>query len=225
MLVRRQRGRLGDLPLSQVEEGFAHLPQGLLQRARLHRGEPFEQHIAARLHTGAPSPTAPSPSRCRRSASARPATWRAAVSRLGEGRVLVVEKAAELRSRRFQQGRSRRPDTTDRPVGLDGDGRRAGLGAASHPGMVVLARPDQMRSDAYSSMSTMAPCTGSMSSTKWRPSSIAKSSISPTPFFFAQREAGVLLGIGRQHIGLIADDVRVGEVTAQRRRDIMSRSS
>ena len=224
MLVRRRQPDLGHRVV-RLEDGPAHLPQRLLQRQRVHVGEPLDEGlpngrmrrapvlIKAGLIDAALIDAVPPPARHER-------RRQHPIVGLGQRRVLVVHEAGELRSGRLQQDEvlQARHDPGVRPD--DGHrGRTHGI-AATRPGVVVLATVDDHPIPGV--LLDLDPGTGHRLDVVHEVPTQRERVVFDLidAVLLGEREAGVLLRVGRQHPRLIAGDVGGVEIAPQTGRHV-----
>src|SRR5215469_1343757 len=209
VLVRRRELDLDDLVM-YLEYALAHLPQCLLQSERMDLCELLYQDAPHVLVGASPRQVTPRvPPMCRQ--RGRQDT----VVRLGEGRVLVLEISPELRAGRLQHGEVSYPRDHPRRICLDGDDRRTHLPAAAYPRVIVLV-PANDDSVPRVFVDLDPRSVDGVDVVDEMPAQIEGVVLDlADPLLLGEREAGVLLRVGGQHLGLVAGHVRVGEVAAQ----------
>ncbi len=216
MLVRRRQSDLSDVVPGR-EHGRPHLPQRLLQRAAVHQSEPLQQdlpHLPERL--------SPRHVRFRVSPPRGQRRGQDPVGRLRQRRVAIPEEAGELRPGRLQHDEV--PDTRDNPLsinrslGVDDRGSGPYLVAGSDERVRVAHAVDSdplpaVLVDFHAGAGHRLDVVGEVARQRQR----VVLDLADAPLL-GEGETRVLLRVGRQHLGLVAGQVRGGEVAAERRR-------
>src|SRR6266568_1114883 len=214
MLVRHRHPDLGDLRVG-LEHSLAHGVQGLLQGQAVLAGERLEQdapHVSVALgpvEVGARVPPA-----------GGDRGGQDAVRGLGQGGVAIAREPGELRYRRLQHHQVGKPRQPPGPRAGDGDDRGPGaapgagervpvLGAVHHdpvPGVLLDA-----------DLRAGHPLEGG----REVPAQAQRELLDLAhPVLLGEGVDGVLLGVGGHDLGVVAPQVRVGEVAAQRGRHV-----